>query len=437
MESLDSGSVLASALLLVSTFVIQPLQFLLPTFLIARRQPRRGNFVRRCTVSYLMFMLASIIAGIVAWAGMLGLVSELARYLLNFVSYSILLVLLVPCVLHCFDTGFWNALFCATAAYSIQNLGSGAGELIRLLVQWVTGVGESLPLTVIASNIAIFSVIALYHRLFISRVDSMDRLDEGVGDMLIMLVLVILVVIAYDVIIRGLGNHGVAYGFLVGLRVVHLAVCVFVLFAEYEMVFNARLEAEVAARRMLSTEREHQYRLSRETIKAVNRRVHDIRHQVFRDLAEGEVAVSDSVARALTRDIAVYDTLVETGNDVLDTILTEKRLVCQRRGVTLSCIADGSALAGLPIADLYALFGSALDEAIEAVCALDDETRRSISLTLRRVGDLALLHVEHYASGEAEEPPGLREIVDRYEGTLKLSSREGTIAIDVMLSVQP
>jgi hypothetical protein len=41
-----------------------------------------------------------------------------------------------------------------------------------------------------------------------------------------------------------------------------------------------------------------------------------------------------------------------SGNEALDTILSEKSLSCRRRGIAFSCIADGTALAHVSAADL-------------------------------------------------------------------------------------
>ena len=37
--------------------------------------------------------------------------------------------------------------------------------------------------------------------------------------------------------------------------------------------------------------------------------------------------------------------VVRTGNEYLDTVLTEKKLTCQSNQISMSCIADGSQLA--------------------------------------------------------------------------------------------
>jgi len=426
-----------SLVLFLSALLMQPLQFLVPTFLLAGRSPRRDGYGRRVAAALAAVAAFNLAVSLFVWRGMSAAEPSGMRYVVNFTVYSLYLVLLVPAVRWCFDMGIWDALFCATAGYTIQNLGSGTGEFLRLATHALTGAEMGQLAATILSDCSVFAIVFVYYLVFIRHLGSLGQLGRDSRGMLAVLVGVILVVIAFDVVVRGLGREGAGLGFLLVLRVIHAAVSLFVLFAEYEMLYNVKLNAEVAARERLSAERERQYELSRETIAAVNRRVHDIRRKVLGDLAASEAPINREVLAEVARDIEVYDAPVRTGNDVIDTILTEKSLVCRRRGVTLSCIADGTALAQLPTTDLYALFGVLLDGAIDAVCGLDDMRRRSVTLTLRRVGDLALVHLEHYAgdSGAANDAT-LREIVERHGGTLAAARRGDAAVVDVMLPVR-
>ena len=71
----------------------------------------------------------------------------------------------------------------------------------------------------------------------------------------------------------------------------------------------------------------------------------------------------------------IYSAIVRTGNEILDTILTEKSLICENSGIHISCVADGSLLAFMNPVDLYTLFGNALDNAIEAVRKLESKEK--------------------------------------------------------------
>ena len=73
----------------------------------------------------------------------------------------------------------------------------------------------------------------------------------------------------------------------------------------------------------------------------------------------------------------------EDGNSVLDIILTEKKLRCEYNHINMTCIADGICLDTLSTGEICSLFGNIIDNAIEAVSQNQDETKRTISLTVR------------------------------------------------------
>ena len=118
----------------------------------------------------------------------------------------------------------------------------------------------------------------------------------------------------------------------------------------------------------------------------IDHKCHDLKHQIraLEHVSEGER--SDYI-RELEDAIGIYDAVVETGNEVVNTIISEKTLICGRRDIRLSCIVDASHLDFMATLDIYALLGNALDNAIENVSKYQDTDKRIISLTIRAVGD--------------------------------------------------
>ena len=269
--------------------------------------------------------------------------------------------------------------------------------------------------------------------------------------MLVMMPIVSLAIIGFDVVIKALDGSGLPLGLSVAMRALHGLACVSVIWSEYQMLFRSRLEHERDLAERLLAEHDRQLRVSRENIEAINIKCHDLRHQI-RALSSGGAAVDGSVLEDLARTVRMYDSSVQTGNQALDTILTEKRLLCESRQITLTCIADGEALGMMAAADIYSLFGNALDNAIEAVGQLDDAARRSITLVVRRTMGCASVHVENYcAAAPALGPDGLpattkddqanhgfgvrsmRGIAEKYGGTFSVKAGDGTFAVDVMI----
>ena len=462
---LGAGSIAAkgayygfSALMCLS----QPLQLLIPSLIIAGSLPRRENFSRRTIVAAAAWCVCVMTLTPLAYLYLLDNASILVQSMHSFCSSLLMLVGTIGTVCLLYDASVWKAFFCAGAGYTIQNIASGMAELVFLLVRRFFGLdllgGTPLsltraePLGWFLSALIYLAVLTVSYLLFISRVRH-GRLNE-VEDrkMTAVLLMVILAVIAFDVVNKYLDELGASLFVLLVLRGVHGAVCLFVLFVQYEMLYSRTLEARMETERRLAAERERQYQLSRQNIDAINVKCHDIRHQI-RALASGGTVVDAGALEDIAREVAVYDSLVSTGNEPLDTILSEKGLVCEGEGISLSCIADGSALDLLAPAEIYSLFGNALDNAIRATRELDDPERRSISVVVRRIGTLASVHVENYYGGDLRFIDGMpqttqageghgfgtlsmRHCVEAHGGTLAFSTHDGVFALDALLPLK-
>ncbi|WP_321973327.1 ATP-binding protein [Paratractidigestivibacter sp.] len=441
----------------------QPAELLLPALMITDSLPRRDDFRRRAVALGAAWGLCVMVATVAAGALMMD-TGALARSAYSFFSSVAMLLAAIPTIICLYEASVWKAFFCVGAGYTIQNIASGLAELIFLLVRRLTPfdmdpgslgdvtVSDTSPIAWLISAAIYIVVLAVAYELFIRRVGR-GRLSE-VEDrkMTAVLLMVILAVIAFDVVNKYLDKLDYSLAVLLVLRGVHGAVCLFVLFVQYEMLYSRVLEAQMDAERRLAAERERQYQLSRQNIDAINVKCHDIRHQI-RALADGGAVVDAGALEDIAREVAVYDSLVSTGNEPLDTILSEKGLVCEGCRITLTCIADGSALGQLSPAEIYALFGNALDNAIRAVVELDDPERRSISVVVRRVGSLTSIHVENYYGGDLRFVDGMpqttqigdghgfgtqsmRRCVEAHGGTLAFGAHDGVFTLDALLPAE-
>lgn len=151
--------------------------------------------------------------------------------------------------------------------------------------------------------------------------------------------------------------------------------------------------------------------------------------------------------------VQIYETIVKTGNDVFDTILTEKSLYCKDRGIQVSCVADGSQMDFINTIDLYALLGNAMDNAIEAVEKFQDIEKRQIDVLIYRQQNFLVMNVMNPISRPLtyhEELPvttkmdkslhgyGLRSmkyIVKKYDGFLNISEEDGCFSLKILMPI--
>ena len=442
----------SSPLVGVMSLVISCLTVAAAIVLFSHGLPKRAGFFWRggalVLASIILFGVAGAVAGAVGNA-----VDPAASYVIVYLLYSVLLATYIVGVLALYKTTVWTALFCATSGYTIQNLASGAMELAASILRHA-GVNPSEPwIYTLSYGLCIAATLFGAYHLLAKKVDHEGLAQVESRSMVAMMPVVSLVIIGFDVMIKAMDGAGLALGFVVLLRLLHGLACVATLWVEYQMLFRQRLEHDREVAERLLAEHDRQLRMSQENIEAINIKCHDLRHQI-RALAAGGAAVDGAVLDDLAREVDVYDSSVRTGNDALDTILTEKRLVCARESITLSCVADGRALAFMSEADIYSLFGNALDNAIEAVEKVGDAAARSISVVVRQAAGVASIHIENRFAPDFAPRVGsdgalatskadagnhgfgvrsMRLTVERYGGTLATLVQGDTFHVNAMI----
>lgn len=156
--------------------------------------------------------------------------------------------------------------------------------------------------------------------------------------------------------------------------------CLTILFLQNALFRKSAIQHDLDALDILWHRQKEQYQLARKNIALINRRCHDLKVQIYalRDMADG--TERRRYLDEIDDSIGIYDAIVKTGSEVLDTILTEKSLLCRDKDIHIQCVADGSRMGFLDPSDTYAIFGSALDNAIEAVQQFADKDKRQIDV---------------------------------------------------------
>ena len=431
--------------LLTDSLLIPILQIAVAIYLWLRKYPKRNAFCLRlfaCTLSIALFVLLD--AGLRALGTPQAHVSQ--GSLSQVFVFGLLFALSVVVGLSLYDISPRTSIFCCIAGYTMQNLASSVGTLIRDVAS------RSQSPDVIIDLAIHCSIVITYAICYLVLIRKSHPLDHSVDDNKLVLALfcgVIPLVIGFDVLIKHLSTSTDAATAIM-LRICHVLVCVFVLAMEYEIEINQQLKTEAAVSRRLMEDRATQLRLSQESIEAINVKCHDMRHQI-RALAQAGGIVDRAVIDDMEQEIRVYDSAVRTGNEALDTILTEKSLLCERHEITLTCIADGKALSFVSPVDTFSLFGNALDNAIDATLRINDKERRSITLNIQAREGLLAINIDNYFDGTIEFDRGLprssrgpqhgygmrsmERIVEKYEGTLSVRAQGGVFHLNMVMPI--
>ena len=197
------------------------------------------------------------------------------------------------------------------------------------------------------------------------------------------------------------------------------------------------------------------YRISEDSIALVNQKYHDLKHHI--QLLRSEVSSGEKLEYLdrMEQEIRAYEAQNKTGNQILDTILTAKSLQCQREGISLTCVAEGEALGFMHPVDVSALFGNALDNAMEGVKKLANPEKRLIHLSMARQKNFLRIRVENCYEGELHLEAGMpastkqdkryhgfglksiQTIAAKYGGSMAIAARDGWFELRILFPLPP
>ena len=128
--------------------------------------------------------------------------------------------------------------------------------------------------------------------------------------------------------------------------------------------------------------------------------------------------------------------VVQTGNSLLDALLSQKYQMAKELSVRLNCCADFTKVNFLRDIDLCTIVGNGLDNAIEAAASVPDAERRLVTFKTAWRGNTLLLKIENYYLHEPRQQNGvfitrksgeglhgygmrnMRDAVERYGGSV-------------------
>lgn len=161
------------------------------------------------------------------------------------------------------------------------------------------------------------------------------------------------------------------------------------------------------------------YRKSSESIDLVNRKYHDLKHQIAVLRAEEDSEKRLAFLDEMESEIKVYEAQNKTGNTVIDTILSAKSLTCQNQNIEMTCVVDGKLLNFMYVMDICTIFGNALDNAIECEIQIQEKEKRLIHVEVLSKKDFVVLRFENYFEGDlefADNLPVTTKVNKQYHG---------------------
>ena len=196
-----------------------------------------------------------------------------------------------------------------------------------------------------------------------------------------------------------------------------------------------------------------QYRDFRAANEYISRQCHDLKHQVAALRNAYSPEEREAYFTELEQSIALYNAYCNTGNPALDSILTQKRILCSQQNIQFSYNVDGKSLSPLTTRDISNIFGNLLDNAIEHVSAFPELEMRQVSLEVYSRNSFLVVQVENYCENPPSIETGLPETtkadkqmhgyglksvqltVEQYNGTLRCQFEKNWFTVTLLIPV--
>ena len=414
------------------------LSLIAAAWVVAGVTPRRENFWARTALCFVGICLLRYLYFNVLTVGFFGN----AGRIMNMLGFAVLMLMTAGSVAVAFDCSFWTALFCGSVGYSLQHICQRTYMILsRELIQALPEAAHILI------YVGIVAVCLLLINLLLKRL-KIDRIVVDNKSLLLASVLVVGSTTVLDLLTfraMHIGGHPLRYC----VAVSSIIISILTVALQFCMVTGKRRELELDTIKTLLEEERRQYFFEKSMIEMVNIKCHDLKHQIASLDKEGQKKLREDIRPV----IEAYDSSFRTGNVALDVVLTRENFNCKEKNVKLTCVANGACLNFMSEVDVYSLFGNILDNAIEASEKLEDPEKRIISLTVSQEGYFVNIHAENYFCDHLTFTDGLPEttkldtvyhgyglksirmLVQKYEGSLKISTNEDRFVLDILFSV--
>ena len=368
------------------------------------------------------------------------LMEPLSNEFLDRAILAIPVLYMILCIRWCNECNWNDALFYATASAITQNLIYNIYWIIKTHFGINEGSGLSVAVSVPITLIISFFVLIL----FVERMKQWGGVQFHKIRLLASAVAVVILNIFCTP--RMPENSPEQYR----IYIAYILTDILALMLQFGLFNESGLEQKNRIIGQLLYEEQKKQKMTSENIDIINRKCHDLKHQISLLRSMGAEKERDVYIREIEDAVMIYNSAVHTGSETLDLILMDKQLYCGKHCITLNCIADGERLAFMDTMDIYSIFGNALDNAIESVMQNPEEKKRIITLRVGGRGNLTNIHLENYTDKIPEFSDGLpkttksdkryhgfgmlsiRHIVQKYQGTMNVKMKGHIFCLDII-----
>lgn len=348
------------------------------------------------------------------------------------------MVTLVICIMQhfCWNILWKKAIYNTVCAYAMQHLtycvGSVAVCVKSVFFHMEVSPEDMKPGTGLEPWILHLIVYTACYFLFFRKKRKED-INVATGQVILFSSAVLVAVLVLSSCLQQKLSIG-EYGLFLICYAYDMLCCIIIICLDNGIYRVAVAKSYIDMIQYLWKKRQNQYVIAENNIKTINTKCHELKQQITKIQESG---ISQNLAKDLEdlkNSIGIYDAVVKTGNEVLDVVLTEKSLYCQSEKVVLACIVDGKSMDFMDAMDIYFVFETLLDDAVEKVCRISDVQKRQIAISIWAQCGLLMIQIENYCEEDENttqkeyELNSIEYIIKKYKGTIT-GHREGALFV--------
>ena len=219
--------------------------------------------------------------------------------------------------------------------------------------------------------------------------------------------------------------------------------CITSLGIQYSQLMTIQEKTEKQLFHSLLSQKMIQYQSYKETMSVMNEKCHYIKHQIADLKVSNSPEELEKFFQYLLKEISIYDSYPNTGNETINIILSQKIIMCQKNNISINSMIDGAQLAFMTTSDLYNLFSYALEQAIEMVADLSDIQKKEITIISSVKKQFYIIQFENYYDGTNNSISSneslsyvnrsILYIAEKYNGTLSIHLEDNIHILRILL----
>lgn len=428
----------------LENFYIQfPFQLLISEGIFLIDVPRRRHFIPRL----ILCLVLEIVLGALLESVLIFLIPQsLFQYVLLYLGYALLTM--IP-ILGSFDIGISELIFVLAGGYATEHMVFALSRMVLHMIGGKHPLYGNLIHLLITRYVIYLLGAAIIYLLLIRTKKNVNKLRDSDFRIAVLGLIIMVFAIGFSVYWSYPEEYiGTRIGDIICPAYSFLC-CALVLLMEYYVLRENGMKHEQEMMEQLLWISSAQQKSSKEAIDIINMKCHDLKHQMKAlEKLEDDQSKTEYL-QEIREAVSIYDATYHTGCSALDYVLREKTLLFNERRIEFSCMVEGRMISYISSADLYALMGNALDNALERVLK-EKEGERIISFQIKHHHDMVLIHLENRCSSTVKFEDGvpltekedktwhgfgvksMRYIVEKYHGNLMMSVKDGSFHMNIL-----